>query len=193
MGDVGILGHNAAGQPVPGSDLPNPNGPSSPIFSSVLAIHFDADVENTADAFTLSLDDQSALADGQKLTLSNGNARLAIERVVDFQHYVPFFNPFVPNNVQLSNPFGIVGLGDRLYVTDGGRNRVWEVDIAAGEYTELAVFDNVPNPLFPTVGPPTSQAVPTGIAQSDGQLLVTLFRGAPFAAGTSTGCIATPK
>ena len=41
VGDVGV----AQAGPPPGRLLPNPS-PSSPIFSSVLAIHFSADVEN---------------------------------------------------------------------------------------------------------------------------------------------------
>jgi hypothetical protein len=40
VGDVSLPG------PIPGSDLPNP-APSSPLFSSVLAMHFSSDVENT--------------------------------------------------------------------------------------------------------------------------------------------------
>jgi hypothetical protein len=187
VGDVGVLGRDAAGQVVFGSDVPNPNGPSSTIFSSVLAFHFSANVENTVDPFTVSLADQQALASGRKVTLSNGEQqRVTIELVTDFTNFVPFPNPFVANNVQLSNPFGVVAVGDQLYVTDGGRNRVWQVDTATGTISTLVEFPNVTNPLFPAVGPPTSQAVPTGITYSDGQLLVALFRGNPFAPGTST-------
>ena len=186
VGDVGVLGHNAAGDVVFGSDVPNPTGASSPLFSSVLAIHFSADVENTAETFTLSLADQQAIASGRKVTLSSGNDHVAIELVANFPDYVPFPHPQVAGNVQLSNPFGIVAVGDQLYVTDGGRNRVWEVDIPTGQIATLAEFPNIPNPFFPALGPPTSQAVPTGIAYADGQLLVTLFRGNPFAPGTST-------
>lgn len=43
----------------------------------------------------------------------------------------------------------------------------------------MAAFPAIPNPLFP-FGPPFIDAVSTGIAHSDGQLLVTLFRGFPF-------------
>jgi len=43
----------------------------------------------------------------------------------------------------------------------------------------------VPNPLAPGLGGPFSEAVPTGIACSGGTLLVALFRGVPFAPGTS--------
>ena len=49
----------------------------------------------------------------------------------------------------------------------------------------------IPNPLFnltpppPSIGGPFVEAVPTGIAYSDGQLLVTLFTGFPFPVGAS--------
>ena len=97
--------------------------------------------------------------------------------------------------VQGSNPFDLVVGGDQIYVTDGGQNSVWQVDIATGTFSTLATFPKVANPLFnptppPFLGPPMIDAVSTGIAYSDGQLLVTLFRGFPFPAehfGRGTG------
>src|SRR6476469_7011642 len=53
---------------VPTRNLPNPNV-SSPIFSSVLAIHFSANVEKTTAGFTLSSADQQTLAAGQSVHL----------------------------------------------------------------------------------------------------------------------------
>ena len=84
-----------------------------------------------------------------------------------------------------SNPFGIALVEDQLYVTDGGRNLVWRVDVPTGTNAPLATFGTIPNPLFPAVGGPVIEAVPTGIEYVDEQLLVTLFRGVPFAPNTS--------
>jgi hypothetical protein len=70
-------------------------------------------------------------------------------------------------------------------VTDGGRNLVWQVDIPTRSFSPLATFPTIPNPLFPAVGGPVVEAVPTGVEYVDGELLVTLFRGVPFAPGTS--------
>jgi hypothetical protein len=39
--------------PIPGTELPNPN-PSSPILSSVLALHFSAEAEQSTTGFTLT-------------------------------------------------------------------------------------------------------------------------------------------
>ncbi len=67
-GDVGIMG------PRPGTTLENPNGPSSPIFSSVLVMQFSAETENWTTGFTLTPDDEQALADGEVVTLSTAAA-----------------------------------------------------------------------------------------------------------------------
>jgi len=61
-----------------------------------------------------------------------------------------------------------------------------QVDIPTGTFSTFAAFPNIPNPAFPGVGGPFEEAVPTGIVSFNDQLLVTLFRGFPFAPGTST-------
>ena len=79
----------------------------------------------------------------------------------------------------------LVVVGDQLYVTDGGQNLVWQADIPMGAFTVLTNFPPIANPLFPTLGGPFADAAPTGIAYSDGQLLVTLFSGFPLPSGAS--------
>src|SRR5215211_1492349 len=180
-GDVGVAG------PFPGTTVENPNGPSSPIFSSVLRIHFSANVEKTTGGFTLTPANQQALANGETLSLSSGGGdAITIQMIADFSNFVPFPLPSFPQNIQLSNPFDLVPVGDSLYVTDGGRNRVWQIDVSTGAVSTLVTFPNIPNPIFPTVGGPFLQAVPTGIASFQHQLLVALFRGAPFPTGVSS-------
>lgn len=167
----------------PGIAFANPN-PSSPIFSSILAIHFSANVERNTTGFALTFAQQLALANGQKVTLSNGGGdKLTVELIANFPNFTP--NPPPPGNVRGVNPFDLVVVGNQIYVTDGGQNSVWQVDLASGAFSTLVTFPNVPNTLFPGFGPPTSEAVPTGIAYSDGRLLVTLFTGFPFPPGAS--------
>ena len=60
------------------------------------------------------------------------------------------------------------------------------MDVPNGASSTLAEFPTVANPVFPTIGGPVVEAVPTGITTHAGQLLVTLFRGFPFPAGTSS-------
>jgi hypothetical protein len=161
------------------NQFPNPN-PSSPIFSSVLAIHFSAGVERkTTQGFVLPLIAQQTLAAGQKVTLSSTDGgKLTIELIANFPDFT--VDATRPTGFRNVNPFDLVVVGDQIYVTDGGQNLVRQVDIETGSFSTLATFPNVANPLM--VGPPglTVEAVPTGIAYSDGQLLVTLFRGFPF-------------
>jgi hypothetical protein len=156
--------------------VPNPNPASSPIFGSVLAIHFSASVEKTTEGFMLSVSDHQALANAEQVELSNGSGdTITLELIAKMLDALP-------GN---ENPFDLVAIGDQLYVTDGGRNLVWEIDIPTGAFGVLTTFPQIPNPLFGIIGPPFTDAVPTGITESGGQLLVTLFSGVPFAPGTS--------
>lgn len=178
------VGDSVINGSAPQSTVPNPN-PSSPLFSSVLALRFSAAVEKTTQGFALTAADQQKLADKQPVTLTNpAGEQLTIELVANFPDSTPDPRPDFPANVRNTNPFDLVAVGNRLYVSDGGQNLIWRVDLTNGNFATLATFPPVANPL--PFGPPVVDAVPTGIVFSDGKLLVTLFRGFPFAAGTST-------
>jgi hypothetical protein len=183
VGDVGI---RIPGMP-PTTALENPNGPSSPLFSSVLMIQFSAAMENTTNGFTLTMADQQALANGERLRLSNSRSdTLTIEMIANFPNFIHQPLLGVADNIRVSNPFALIAEGSSLYVTDGSRNLVWEVDLATGAFEPLPVFTNLMNTLFPALGFPTMEPVPTGIASDAGQLLVTLFGGFPFSPGASS-------
>jgi hypothetical protein len=180
---VGI-GDSVLPAPIPTRHLPNP-AVSSPIYSSVLAIHFSAHVEQTTRGFTLSTADQQTLAAGGRVILSNGGGdTIEIELIADFPDYVPDPLPANAAIVRGSNPFDLAIRANTLFVTDGGRNLVWAVDLASRTHSVLATFPPIPNPV-PGFGP-VVEAVPTGIEYVNGRLLATLFRGVPFPAGTST-------
>lgn len=165
------------------TEIPNPN-PNSPILSSILAVHISAAAEQNTTGFTLTLADHEALKDGETLRFSNGGGdKITVRLLADFPDYVPDPIPPFPGNVDHSNPFGMVRLGNQLYVADGGRNLVFQVDTETGAVSVLATFAPIPNPL--PFGPPVMEAVPAGINVLDGQVLVALFRGFPFAPGTS--------
>jgi len=180
----GNVGRNG---PLPGTSIPNPTEPpSSPIFSSVLAIHLSNGAEQATGGFALTLADHLALASGQSVRLSSGSQHISVELVAKLPNFTPKPLATFPANVDLTNPFALVGVRNQLYVTDGGQNAVWQIDIPTGAFWKLTEFPDIPNPLFPTVGGPFEEAVPTGIAYAGGRLLVTLFSGAPFAPGTSS-------
>jgi hypothetical protein len=172
--------------PLPGTSIANPAGSSSPIFSSVLAIHFNAAMEKDISSVTLTPADEAALAAGEKVVKGKGRDKVTIRLVANFPDYIPNPLPFFEANVRGSNPFDLIVVGDYLYVTDGGRNLVWQVDLETGDYAPFAQFPPIPNPFFPMLGGPVVEAVPTGIEYSNGQLLVTLFRGFPFPNGLSS-------
>ena len=169
---------------VPGvTFIPNPT-PTSPLFSSVLAVQFDANVERQTTGFSLSLADQSTLKSGGKLSSGNGGGeRLSVELVADFPDYTPEPNPLDPNNVRPSNPFGIEIAGDRLYIADAAANAVREVDLATGTFNTLTTFAPLLNNRG--FGPPVVEAVPDSIHLVDNQLFVTLLSGFPFPIGNA--------
>lgn len=177
------IGDGIIAGPFPGAAVGNPN-PSSPIFSSVLALHFSANTEQTTSGFTLSVADQTSLADEQTVMLTDlaGN-KLTIELIANFPNFTPNPLPTFPSNVRGSNPFDLVGLDYQMYVTDGGQNTVRQVDLLTGTFTTLAAFAPIPNTTG--IGGPVIEAVPTGIRYAEGSLLVNLFRGVPFPPGVS--------
>jgi hypothetical protein len=178
QGDTVILG------PVAGSLLPNPNV-SSPIFSSILAIHLSAAAEKKTNGFMLTEQDQVKLAGGKKVKLSNGGGdKITVEMIVNFADYESEPLPTVPGNVRNSNPFDVIAVKQNLYVTNGGLNRLVKVDLRSGAYADLAIFERIQN-LPGAAGPPSVEAVPTGIAYSRGALLVSLLSGGPFLPGVS--------
>ena len=181
-GDIAIMG------PRPGTALLNPNGPNSPIFSSILELSFSGSAEDHTTGFSMTPADQDALAQGKIVWLRDGHRNiLRIRMVSDFPDYIPFPLPDVPDNIEATNPFGIVGFGPWFYVNDGGRNQTWRVNRFNGTLSQFVAYPDVPNPLFGQgIGGPTIQAVPTGIEARGHQLLVSLFRGAPFATGVSS-------
>lgn len=172
LGDTFLLG-----------GIPNSN-PASPIFSSLLAIHFSANLEKTTTGFTLTAANRLTLATAAAVTLANSSGKIKIELIANFPDST--IDPTTPSGFRNVNPFDVVIVEDQAYVTDGGQNLVWQVDIATGTFSPLATFPRIPNPLFnpapppPSIGGPFLDAVPTGIRYFNGQLLVTLFRGFPF-------------
>jgi hypothetical protein len=188
VGDVAI---RVPGMP-PRTARANPAGPSSGLFSSILQIEFSAAMEKRTRGFSLTEAQRQALANGETVVLGPASDRLTIRVLANFPDFVPEpfpgFAPFPPEplNVRVSNPFAVTIEGAALYVSDGGMNRVWRVNLADGSFTAHADFPNRSNPLFGVLGYPDVEAVPTGLALDGNQLLVSLFTGFPFAPGASS-------
>jgi len=178
-------GNSTLPGPVPGSEIPNPN-PSSSLFSSVLEVHFSAEVEKVTSGFTLNAADRDALAAGQTIIFRAApGGPVTIRLVTNFPDYVAAPRPDFPANVVSSNPFGLVIHGNSLDVVDASFNLIAEVNPHTGASSTLTTLANVPNTLFPQIGPPTVQPVPDSIHFFGKDLLVTYLTGFPFGPGAA--------
>lgn len=85
-----------------------------------------------------------------------------------------------------SNPYSLAGDGKGgAYVVDAAANAIFHVD-AAGTIAVYAQFPDRENPLAGTVGGPTIDQVPTGLARGpDGALYVSTLTGFPFVSGAA--------
>ena len=118
QGDVTLAG------PVQGTERANPT-PASPIFSSILAVHFSAAMEDTTTGVSLTLADHLALKSGQTLIRTDAEGhRMVIRLIADFPDYAPEPRPNFADNVRHSHPYGIVAHDEFLYVVDAGFNNV---------------------------------------------------------------------
>ncbi len=165
--------------PRPATEVPNPEGPSSPILSSVLVVNFDVDIDDLTSGFTFTVADHFSLANGFNVVKKNVDGIGAtVGLLTDFRDYIR--DPVTI--VRSSNPFGMVLADDTLYVADASMNSVVRVDINCGRTQTLVTFPQVPNPLFPGLGPPFIDAVPTSVRLHGDNLLVTFLTGFPFPA-----------
>ncbi len=85
-----------------------------------------------------------------------------------------------------SNLYGIsVGPDGTIHVNDAGGNATYGVDPTTGAFAVIAILEDVPLPEG-AQGPPTLQAVPTGVTENPaGGLYVGLLSGGPFPAGAA--------
>ncbi|MEP6900446.1 MAG: ScyD/ScyE family protein [Actinomycetota bacterium] len=167
--------------PAPGSEIPNPN-PASPLFSSVLELKLPAHSRIGKMSYHLQLADQTRLANGETVSLGFGTFRATLRLTVNFPDYRPEPRPDVPLNVRPSNPFGLVGAGSKLYVTDASLNQIRTVNLLTRQTGVLFDYPARINPLSP---PPLIDAVPDSLRLFGNKLLVTFLTGFPFPAGLS--------
>ena len=169
--------------PRPRTFLHNANGPSSPLFDSILKVTFSNDIDRMPLGFSLKTEDHYTLIDGNPVTLNNGaNDTATVELLAALR-------PSLPDPVLIyrnSHPYGLALLPsqpDFLYVANAGLNSVVQVNRKTGSSKLLSRFPNTPNPT--SVGPPTSEAVPTNVRAYGDVLLVSMLAGAPFVPGTA--------
>ncbi len=180
IGEGDTLRFNEAGPP--GSQVPNPVGSVSPIFSSVLRLVFSRPLDGLTAGFALTPEDHNALADGKTVRLSNAAGDSAwIRLVVDFKDARP--DPIT--NVRGSNPFHATAArhADGLMVVDSGQNAL--LHLSTGWPEVVVRFPRVAQPAGTL--PPFSDAVPTSVRHLNGnRYLVSLLTGAPFVPGSAS-------
>jgi DNA-binding beta-propeller fold protein YncE len=166
--------------PRPGSQVPNPRGAASPLFSTILQLRLPVNVDALTAGYTLSQQDRARLADGQDVRLESAQGAATISVLADFRDYTPDPNTIVRG----SNPFGLAldpDLANTLWVADAGQNAVLRVDTQTGR---SRVHSRIPP--FPVPGggpPPVMDSVVTSVRSYGAQLLVTCLPGFPFPAG----------
>ncbi|HZS06453.1 MAG TPA: ScyD/ScyE family protein [Blastocatellia bacterium] len=170
-------GDEVVAGPLPGTTVPNPNGPASPILSSVLQVDFEAEIDRLASGFSLSPAGHAALTTAP-LTLTNAQGiRATVRLLADFPDFVN--DQFAI--ARPSNPYALALGGDNLFVADASFNLIAKINLTTGAVSTLTGFAPGLNPL--PFGPPIFEAVPDGIRFFNNQLLVTLLTGFPFPAG----------
>ena len=182
---VGILeGDTLAAGATPASPpVPNPNGPSSPIFSSILKIQFGADVDRLLTGFALTLDDHFTLADGWEVKLANSDGQTATAGLLAGFPSLPLDRREIYGHV---TPYGMTLDAGRqfLYVADAGQNRIIKVDAGTGRWQTLVRFPRIPR-VPQTATATETDAVPTSVRFFGEDLLVTFLTGEPFAEGAA--------
>lgn len=170
--------------PAPGSEIPNPN-PASPIFSSILELRLPTTNQlgfNNLGLISYHIQpaDHTRLANGETVNLGFRAYIATLHLVTNFPDYTPNPRPDVPTNVRPSNPFGLVGAGNKLYVADAAQNQIRAVNLTNGETSVFFNFPPRPNPAAP---PPVIDSVPDSVRLFGNTLLVTFLTGFPFPAG----------
>lgn len=174
----------------PGTVVPNPQGISSPILSSILKVTFDRDVDQYQAPFTLKPEDHFSLALGNIVTLDDGSGKSAVfEIVTNF----PDTWPDAVSIYRNSHPFGVTmnsAAPNTLFTVDAGMNLIWQTNATTGRTKVLTRFANVPN--VGIVGPPTKEAVPNSVKTCGDSLLVSLLSGGPFAPFNASVMLVNP-
>jgi hypothetical protein len=165
-----------------GTNIVNPEGISSALFSSVLKITLSTDLDTFSGGLTLTAANQATLVDGGTVTLKGtAGDEATVEVLVNFPDVAPDANTIFRN----AHTFGLAtvpSVADTLFVIDAGMNTVNAVNTTTGRSKVLTRFaplkSNVP-------GPPFSDAVPDSIHAYGNTLLITLLTGFPFTPGQS--------
>lgn len=160
----------------------NVNGPSSPIFSSILRFDFDVELDEVGGAFRLNGADHWALLDGYDVNLTNATGqRVRVELLTAFR-------PMTRNvtttgeGVRPADPYDLVldSASNSLLVVDASQETVVRVDKRTGKLRVLVRFAPAQRGGLPV------DNVPSGICLVDGEILVSFLSAGPFPVGEAS-------
>ena len=164
----------------------NLNGPSSPIFHSVLRIQFSTDIDAIASSFQLSSLDHWTLSDGYDVGLRNASGdRASVHLLTSFRSVVR--NILAGEALyRVSDPYGawLDASANALYVVDPSAETLIRVNTVTGRSQVLTRFqpDERPTPT----GSQFVDTVPTAVCPVGDSFLVSFLSAAPFPAGASS-------
>jgi len=164
----------------------NLDGPSSPIFHSIVQIQFSADIDAIRSTFTLAEVHHWALLDGHDVLLTNASGDRATVRLLSA------FRPLVRNvlggtgRTRVSDPYSLSldPGGKTLNVVDSASETVLKVNTDTGRSVVITRFQPEERP-GPT-GPLFVDNVPTAMCPVDGGFLVSFLTANPYQQGRST-------
>ena len=175
---VNFGGEGPIGRRASVSKIPAGGGPAEKFVTGLPNIGLYGGVEMLGAASVTTLDGQLYEVAGGHMTvspkLSTVSADGKLTEVADVGKFNDE-NPPPPVNadaVPLGNPYDLVGLGDKLYISDGNYNRIIEATPATGELRQLAEFLPGPVTVGMTIGP-------------DRNIYVAQYGNAPYLPGSA--------
>lgn len=174
----------------PTTSMHNPEGVSSPLFSSILQAELSLPVDTIGGTFTLTPDLQNRIATGDPVTVSDGAGGSAKIMLLT---KIPTSIPDPRSIYRFSNPWALelTPDGKTLYLADASQNAIYSIDSGSGRWTKIITFPPTQNPI--PNGPPVIEAVPTSIRYYYGQLLVSFLTGFPFVPGNARVLAVDPE
>lgn len=171
----------------------NPEGPASPIFSSVLKIQFSVDVDTIASPFQLNLGDHWALIDGYDVEARNATGDHATI------HLLTTFRSPVRNvlggtaRARPADPYGawLDAANDTLYIADASSETLVQVNSITGRYQVITRFQ--PDERSTSNGTQFVDNVPTALCPIGDSFLVSFLSAGPFPPGASSVRVWTPS
>jgi hypothetical protein len=177
---IAIGGGDAERRDSTGASVHNPAGISSPIYTSVLEVRFNMDVDSLTGTFRLTPAQQTMISDGESVELDDGGGgRATMSMLVNFPDSI--MDPAV--KYRFSNPWGLALSTDgaTLWMTDGSQDCLVKINTATGRWQRVMRFGRLPN--IGAIGPPMIDSVPTNVRIYGDELLVSFLTGFPFAPG----------